>query len=133
MARLVFLILLALALGSLQSASADYLAYAVGEKSKIPLPQSIGKIDAKYLLNLEWGEFDGSRSRIGVLKVDNNSSSSSFAMAGPSGETYSWNYDNANQVPVNGIEAIVTDVMNSTGRFRLVERQALAATRAGSA
>jgi hypothetical protein len=53
MARLVFLILLALALGSLQSASADYLAYAVGEKSKIPLPQSIGKIDAKYLLNLE--------------------------------------------------------------------------------
>lgn len=125
MGRLVFLLLLALAVGSIQNAHADYLAYAVGEKSKIPLPQSIRKIDAKYLLNLDWGEFDGSRSRVGILQVDNNSSSSSFSMAGPNGQSYSWSYDNANEVPVNGIEAIVTDVMNSTGRFRLVERQAL--------
>ncbi len=106
-------------------ASADYLAYAVGEKSKIPLPSNIDRIDAKYLLNVEWGEFDGSRSRVGVLQVDNNSSSSSFTMSGPEGQTYSWSYDHANQVPVNGIEAIITDVMNRTGRFRLVERQAL--------
>ncbi len=104
---------------------AEYLAYAVGEKSKIPLPERIEKIDAKYLLNVEWGDYDGARSRVAVLQVDNNSSSNSFSMSGPDGQTYSWSYDHANQVPVNGIEAIITDVMARTGRFRLVERQAL--------
>lgn len=105
---------------------ADYLAYAVGENSRIPLPESIDGIEAKYLLNLEWGEYDGARSRIGVLEVDNTSNTSSFSVTGPNGESIDWSLDNANQVPVNGIEAIVTDVMNRTGRFRIVERQALA-------
>ncbi len=103
----------------------DYLAYAVGEKARLPLPERIDSIEAKYLLNLQWGDYDGSRSRVAVLEVDNNSSSSSYSMTGPGGQTVAWSYDNANQVPVNGIEAIVTDVMNNTGRFRLVERQAL--------
>ena len=106
-------------------AAADYLAYAVGEKAQIPLPERIDKIDAKYLLNVKWGDYAGSRSRVAVLEVDNNSSSQSFSVSGPGGQSYSWSYDNANQVPVNGIEAIVTDVMNQTGRFRLIERQEL--------
>ena len=106
-------------------AHADYLAYAVGEKSKLPLPERIEPIDAKYLLNLDWGDYDGAKSRVAVLEVDNTSSSSSFTMSGPNGESYSWSHDHASQVPVNGIEAIVTDVMNQTGRFRLIERQAL--------
>ena len=104
---------------------ADYLAYAVGEKSSIPLPERIDSIDAKYLLNVRWGDYAGARSRVAVLEVDNNSSSSSFSVSGPGGQTYSWSYDNADQVPVNGIEAIVTDVMNQTNRFRLVERQVI--------
>lgn len=106
-------------------AAAEYLAYAVGEKAQIPLPQSIESIDAKYLLNVKWGAYAGAKSRVAVLEVDNNSSSSSFSVSGPGGQTYSWSYDNADQVPVNGIEAIVTDVMNQTGRFRLIERQEL--------
>lgn len=115
------------ALWATAPAAADYLAYAVGESAKVPLPESIDSIGAKYLLNLEWGDYDGSRSRVGVLEVDNNSSSRSFTMSGPGGSSYGWSYENADQVPVNGIEAIVTDVMNRTGRFRLVERQALGA------
>jgi len=106
-------------------AYAEYLAYAVGEKAEIPLPQTIDRIDAKYLLNVKWGAYAGAKSRIAVMEVDNNSSSSSFSVSGPGGQSYSWSYDNADQVPVNGIEAIVTDVMNQTGRFRLVERQVL--------
>lgn len=106
-------------------ASADYLAYAVGQKSRVPLPENIDQIDVKYLLNLSWGEYNGSRARVGVLGVDNNSSSASYTSTGADGSTYTWSYDNANTVPVNGIEAIVIDVMNQSGRFRLVERNVL--------
>jgi curli biogenesis system outer membrane secretion channel CsgG len=107
------------------SAHAQYLAFAVGEKSEVALPERIDKIDAKYLLNIKWGEYAGARSRVAVLEVDNNSSSNSFSFNGPDGQSFSWDLNNADQVPVNGIEAIVTDVMNQTGRFRLIERQEL--------
>lgn len=120
-----FVVLLAGGLGSM-TAAADYLAYAVGEEARVPLPESIDGIDARYLLNLEWGDYDGARSRLGVLPVDNTSGSRSFTMAGAGG-SYGWSMDDADQVPVNGIEAIVTDVLNRTGRFRLLERQALEA------
>ena len=108
------------------TAWADYLAYAVGEQARVPLPERIDSIDAKYLVNLDWGDYDGARSRLAVLRVDNNSSSSSYTRTGPTG-TYSWSYEYARQVPVNGIEAIVTDVLNNTGRFRLMERQEIGA------
>lgn len=107
------------------AAHGDYLAYAVGEKSKLPLPESIDAIEARYLLNIEWGDYAGGRSRVAVLPVDNTSSASSFLVTGQDGEGATWETEHANLVPVNGIEAIVTDVMNRTGRFRLVERQAL--------
>lgn len=107
-------------------ASAEYLAYSVGEKGRSPLPERIDEIDAKHLLNVEWGEFAGKRTRAGVLEVDNNSSASSYKVTDSAGNTYEseWNVGGGT-VPVNGIEAIVTDTMNRTGRFRLVERAAL--------
>ena len=107
------------------AAHGDYLAYAVGEQSKLPLPESIDAIEARYLVNLEWGDYGGGRSRVAVLPVDNTSSASSFQVVAREGENAAWETEHASMVPVNGIEAIVTDVMNRTGRFRLVERQAL--------
>ena len=106
-------------------AEADYLAYAVGEKARLPLPESIDAIQAKFLLNLNWGAYEGSRSRVAVLPVDNKSSVDSFQIVGADGQAVAFNAENANMVPVNGIEAIVTDVMNRTGRFRLLERKQL--------
>ena len=107
------------------AADVDYLAYAVGEKSKLPLPESIDTIEARYFVNVEWGDYGGGRSRVAVLPVDNTSSASSFQVVARDGESVTWETEDANLVPVNGIEAIVTDVMNRTGRFRLVERHAL--------
>ena len=107
-------------------ASAEYLAYSVSEKGRSPLPERIDEIQAKHLLNVEWGDFAGKKTRVGVLEVDNNSSASSYKITDSSGNTYEseWNAGGG-MVPVNGIEAIVTDTMNRTGRFRLVERAAL--------
>lgn len=103
-------------------ASAEYVAYAVDDGERRPLPENVDNIDAKDLLNVEWGSYGGRKSRVGVLEVDNNSSASSFVVTGAMGTTI--NYSSADTgVPVNGIEAIVVDVMNQTGRFRLVERQ----------
>ena len=50
----------------------------------------------------------------------------SFRVSGPGGD-YEYEYQGAgaNTVPVNGIEAIVIDSLNRTGRFRLVERTEL--------
>ena len=120
------LILLSLLLSISASGWAEYLAYALGESSRTPLPERIDEIDAKYLVNLEWGGFEGRRTRVGVLDVDNNSSASSFKITDSTGATYEAEWDHAGgTVPVNGIEAIVTDTMNRSGRFRLVERSAL--------
>ena len=107
------------------AAHGDYLAYAVGEKSKLPLPESIDAIEARYLVNVEWGDYVGGRPRVAVLPVDNTSSASSFEVVARNGESVTWESERADMVPVNGIEAIVTDAMNRTGRFRLVERQEL--------
>ena len=107
-------------------AQADYLAYAVGEKARLPLPESIDAIDARYLVNLDWGEAYGGRSRVAVLPVDNTSAASTLQMVTDQGQAVVLQAENIGMVPVNGIEAIVTDVMSRTGRFRLVERTALA-------
>jgi curli biogenesis system outer membrane secretion channel CsgG len=106
-----------------QSGSAEYLAFSVSDDGKKPFPENVDGIDAKYLLNIEWGEYVGSKSRLGVLEVDNTSGAGGFTIeSGGSSVSYG-GYDT--QVPMNGIEAIVTDTLNRTGRFRLVERQAL--------
>ena len=121
--RLIIAAFLVLASGI---ASADYLAYAVNDKGRSPLPERIDEIEAKHLVNVEWGDFAGKRTRAGVLRVDNNSSAGTFKMTDSSGNTYESEWSaGGGMVPVNGIEAIVTDTMNRSGRFRLVERAAL--------
>lgn len=122
--RLMSILLAAvLPLCGLQNAAADYVAYSVGQKEKSPLPERIDNIETRYLLNVEWGGYTGRRARLGVLEVDNNSTSSSFTVTSSLGEV---NYSDATVgVPVNGIESIVIDSLAQTGRFRLVERTEL--------
>lgn len=105
-----------------QAGWTEYLAYSVTDKSKKPLPENIDGVDAKHLINIEWGAFAGGKSRVAILDVDNTSTADSFFVV--AGVSSAASYGNS-QVPVNGIEAIVTDSMNQTGRFRLVERQVL--------
>ena len=109
---------------AMQSASADYVAYSVNKKGKrSPLPERIEKIESKYLVNIEWGEYAGRKSRLGVLPVDNTSSVQTFTVTSSMGNVdYS---SNTTGIPVNGIEAMVIDALNRTNRFRLVERTAL--------
>jgi curli biogenesis system outer membrane secretion channel CsgG len=120
MSRFIALLVATLLSGG---AAADYLAYSITDSDRSPLPRKVGKVQAKYLVNLGWGNYEGKRARVGVLEVDNTSSAGSFTITTIGGNV---DYGGANtQVPMNGIEAIVTDTMNRTGRFRLVERQVL--------
>lgn len=106
-----------------RAATADYLAYSVGDHEKSPLPERLDGIEAKYLLNVAWGKYNGRKSRLGVLPVDNNSSVSSFTISSSMGNV---DYSTSSAgVPVNGIEAIVIDSLAQTERFRLVERSEL--------
>lgn len=121
--RLLVFLTFFLTLVGTQHAAADYVAYSVGEKTKSPLPERVDKIDTKYLLNIEWGDYAGRQARLGVLEVDNNSSSNSYTVSTMMGDI---NYsDSTTGVPVNGIDAIVIDSLSQTGRFRLVERTEL--------
>ena len=121
--KLKILPIVFLALVGAQFAAADYVAYSVGENEKSPLPERADKIETKYLLNIEWGDYAGRKSRLGVLEVDNNSSANSYTVSTMMGDI---NYsDSTTGVPVNGIEAIVIDSLSQTGRFRLVERTEL--------
>lgn len=121
--KLPILLITILALAGAHSAAADYVAYSVGEKGKSPLPERIDKVDTKYLLNIEWGDYAGRQARLGVLEVDNNSAANSYTVSTMMGDI---NYsDSSTGVPVNGIEAIVIDSLSQTGRFRLVERTEL--------
>ncbi|MEM7282668.1 MAG: CsgG/HfaB family protein, partial [Pseudomonadota bacterium] len=101
---------------------AEYVAYSVDDGERRPLPEFIDDIEAVDLLNVEWGGYGGRKARVGVLEVDNNSGSGSFVVTSALGTTI--NYSSAETgVPVNGIEAIVVDVLNRTGRYRMVERE----------
>lgn len=112
----------ALALAGAQ-AQADYLAYSVTEVDKSPLPQSLDRIEAKHLVNIEWGGYAGKKARVGVLEVDNTSGVATVRIgSGDDGTDVSLGEQ---QVPVNGIEAIVIDTMARSGRFSLVERTIL--------
>ena len=104
-------------------ANADFVAYSVGKKAKSPFPERVDDIDTEFLLNIEWGDYGGPKRRLGVLPVDNNSSSNSYTVTSFGGTV---EYSSAEAgVPVNGIEAIVIDALSQTDRFRLVERAAL--------
>ncbi len=105
--------------------AADYVAYAEAAGNSIPLPapNQISEVNTLYLVDLRWSDYQGPKTRIAVSKVDNRSNVNTYTM---SGNGYSEDISWANQaVPVNGIEAMITDVMHRTGRFRMVERQAI--------
>ncbi len=123
----LYLLTAALTLGLASLAQADYVAYSIIKEggAKQPLPEYVGDIDVKYLVNLEWGRYSGKKTRIGVLPVENNSSSHSVSVSGPGG-TYTYNSaTSSGGVPVQGIEAMLMDVMHKSKRFRLVERKVL--------
>jgi curli biogenesis system outer membrane secretion channel CsgG len=102
-------------------ATADYVAYAKTSNGAAPLPENIDRIDSRYLMALVWGDYAGRRSRLAVMEVDNSSTAPSFQITG---DGVSGGYSSG-LVPVNGIEAILTDSLSRTGRFRLIERQQL--------
>ncbi len=122
--RGVLLVVGLFAIGFLSVAQADFVAYSVtAEGERLPLPENINSIDVEYLVNVDWGQYAGNKTRIGVLQVENNSGASSVNIMGPGG-TVTYNASSGG-VPVQGIEAILTDVMHRTGRFRMVERKVL--------
>jgi len=106
------------------SVSADYVAYAVVDKQNKPLPESIDKIDAKELVNLKWGKYTGNKSRVGVMSVKNDSKTTTVHVNSTFGGSSSYT-SGGNGVPVDGIDAILTDIMHRSGRFRIVERTIL--------
>lgn len=115
----------ALLLGLASTVQADYVAYSVDKDgNKYPLPETIDNVEVEYLINIQWGDYDGRKSRIGVLPVENTSKANTVSISGPGG-TMTWSRSSGSGVPVQGIEAILTDVMHRTNRFRMVERKVL--------
>ncbi len=119
MRALTLVVLMALAFPGM----ADYVAYSVSEKGESPLPEDVNGIEPQYLVNIRWGDYQGARARLAVLEVDNTSAAGSYSI-NVGGTQVESSYDYS-QVPVNGIEAIITDALARTSRYRLVERQAL--------
>jgi len=109
---------------ALPSAQADFVAFSASKGGQtLPLPKDLTNVNMKYLINVKWGKYSGNKSRIGVLPVENTSGASAMTVSG-FGSTVNYNI-NGGGVPVQGIGAIITDVMLRTGRFRLVERKKL--------
>jgi curli biogenesis system outer membrane secretion channel CsgG len=122
----VMALISAVAIPSTSPAWAEYVAYAVTKKGELPLPENLDEVEDMELVNVKWGDYAGPQSRVGVMPVDNSSNVRSVTVSGPDGQVYSYSasgYDD--QVPVNGIEAMLMDVMNKSGRFRILEREAL--------
>ena len=112
----------------LPRSQSDYLAYTVGEKSEIPLPENIDGIEAEYLVSLKWGAYTGPQSRVMVLPIEDlNAQPESVVIRKKSSGRVEDEVEITAQskVSVTELEAIVLDVINQTGRFRVVERQML--------
>ena len=113
---------------ALPRSQSDYLAYTVGEKAEIPLPENIDGIEAKYLVNLKWGAYTGPQSRVMVLPIEDvKTEPESVVLKHKSGGKVKDELEITakSRASVTEIESIVIDVINQTGRFRLVERQML--------
>ncbi|ANM31427.1 hypothetical protein ABI59_20385 [Acidobacteria bacterium Mor1] len=110
---------------------AEYVAYAVTEKDgEKPLPEDLLPIMQNRptdMVRVKWGGFNGNKSLIRVLETQNDSSYGSYRakFTGPGG-TYSYNVNSqAGEVPIQGLDAIVSDILTQTNRFRVVERDSL--------
>ena len=115
-----------IALLPLSAGASEYIAYAVANGRSIPLPapSDLSDVNTLYLVDVDWSQYNGPKTRVAVSKVDNTSNMRSYSYSNSDG--YSSDVSFAYQsVPVNGIEAMITDVMHRTGRFRMVERQAI--------
>ncbi|GAB3735928.1 curli production assembly/transport component CsgG [Silanimonas algicola] len=114
--------LLVAAAGTLPAA-AEPLAYSVAEGGEIALPQNLTPVNTLRLVQVRWSPYAGRKARVAVSKIDNTSSVSSYTANDQYGTSnIEWAFQT---VPVNGIEAMITDALNQSGRFRLVERQAI--------
>ena len=122
-------IFLALVLSVLATSTyaADYVAYSIDEDGKgTPLPEVIDELPAEEMLNVKWGDYKGNKVRVAILDVKNESKVSSFKVVGFSGGI---SIDTVNKgVPVDGIEAILTDIMLHSERFRMIERKEIDST-----
>ena len=96
------------------SVAADYLAYAVGEQSRQPLPESLGDLDPRYLLELDWN-YRGGRSTIDVRPIE-NASGAQDAAPGEDG------------VPLEAIREVVAEALRRTGRFDVAGGEAAGTT-----
>ena len=92
---------------------ADNLAYAMGEGSRLPLPENIATIDAHYLVELDW-TYRGGRSTVAVLPVEDASDTTSASSHMAAQNTGA---DAGETVPLAAINAVVLDTMRRTGRF----------------
>ena len=113
---------------ALPRSQSDYLAYTVGEKSEIPLPERIDNIEAKYLVNLKWGAYSGPQARVMVLPIEDvKTEPESVVLKHTSGGKVGDEVEITakSKVSVTEVEALVINATNQTGRFRLVERQML--------
>jgi len=100
---------------------AEYVAYSVTDDGKNPLPEKIDDVDSAALVNVEWGPYKGPQKRIAVLKVENNTQQRAISVS-YGGKEVSAEVATKG-VPVNGIEAMMTDSLFRSGRFRVMERQ----------
>lgn len=127
---------LVLTLGFATPLHAEYLAQAVTEKNgTLPLPEDLTGIAQNRptdLVQVEWSDFSGKRSRVRVLTTENKTTSGGYSAkmsgTGPDGQHYTWNYDvntDYGMVPIQGLDAMLTDVLLQTGRFDVVERESL--------
>ena len=113
---------------ALPRGQSDYLAYTVGEKAEIPLPENIAGIEAKYLVNLKWGVYSGPQARVMVLPIEDvKTEPESVVLKHKSGGKVENELEITakSKVSVTEVEALVINAINQTGRFRLVERQML--------
>lgn len=113
----------ALATAAASAASAQPLAFTVAGGEEIALPQDLGPVHTLRLVELRWSPYSGRKARVAVSRIDNTSSVASYTANDQYGASnVEWAFQT---VPVNGIEAMITDALNQSGRFRLVERQAI--------
>lgn len=106
-------------------ASAEYLAYSVNKKhGEKPLPENVDNLPAKDMLVVKWSPFSGKKYRVSVLKIT-NSSNASVTTTTKDGVLSTEVKSTSRTIPIDGIEAILTDTLHRSGRFRVMERMVL--------
>ena len=111
----------AFALLTASAVQAEYVAYAVTDDGRHPLPERLDDVKSDALLNVEWGPYKGPKQRIAVLKVENKTQQRAISVSYGGREVSAEVATKG--VPVNGIEAMMTDALFRSGRFRVMERQ----------